>query len=244
MEAKEISKNLDKIVTIEGLEGEDALGTIIGYSRGWVEVEKRDGEVIKCRAKQLELSPEQVEVDTGLDEPAEEFTEDPSESSSAKDGGEFEVICPFCDHKWVTVKHENYTCPACGKMFRVRLHPDKERYVVGLGQTASGRDTMDIDDRVAALLRGKDIYDAFAKAAETLCDEVTEDNWFNKKVNKDWQSHKKAIPTDQYVCQEAMVTFLFNKYKHLNLGMQRMNLGNVLRGAFKRQAKADSEASK
>jgi len=88
----------------------------------------------------------------------------------------------------------------------VRLHPNMDNYVKGLGSTPSGRDTIDIDDDVAKQLRGMDFSTA-AKAVARAMNEMGE---------------------------KTTGAALIEKYEHLNPGMQRMNLGNKLRGAIKR----------
>jgi len=89
---------------------------------------------------------------------------------------------------------------------RVRLHPKMENYVKGLGSTPSGRSTIDIDDDVATQLRGMD----FETAAKAVAKSVTA------------------------LGEKTTAAELMAKYEHLNPGMQRMNLGNKLRGAIKR----------
>ena len=72
-------------------------------------------------------------------------------------------------------------------------------------RTKAGRASLDNDDSVAQYLRGKDLenlYGFVSKHVSTLRD--------------------SEIPVDQ----------LKDRYKHLNPGMQRMNLGNLLRGAM------------
>ncbi len=88
----------------------------------------------------------------------------------------------------------------------VRLHPNMENYVKGLGSTPTGRDTIDIDDDVAKQLRGMDFETAAKAVAKTA-----------------------TALGEPYTGKE-----LIEKYQHLNPGMQRMNLGNKLRGAIKR----------
>lgn len=92
----------------------------------------------------------------------------------------------------------------------VRLYPKMENYVKGLGSTPSGRDTIDIDDDVAKQLRGMD----FESAAKAVAKAVTS------------------------LGEKTTAAELMGKYEHLNPGMQRMNLGNKLRGAMKRAEEA------
>lgn len=240
MKADEIAVSLDKIVIVDGIKNESGLGTIIGYTAGWVEVEMRDMTVRKCRAKQLELVTEQEDVNTGLEGAPEEYTETTIKERSKNDEGNYEVHCPNCDHMWDTVKTDNYKCPSCGHMFIIRLHPDKDRYIIGLDITESGRDTMDIDDDIAGKLRGMSIEDVYDRVADTLCNNIEPSNWFSKANEKVYRSHlAPRVDEDAY---ETLLSFLWKKYSHLNLGMQRMNLGNLLRGAIKRNIKIDEES--
>jgi len=95
----------------------------------------------------------------------------------------------------------------------VRLTPDHSRYVRGLASTASGRDSYDIADKVADSLRAHTIDEVFEMVAK--------------------QMTKLGEPTTK--------TDLKGRWSKLNPGMQRMNAGNVLRGAARR-AKRKSEA--
>lgn len=202
---------------------------IIGYSAGWVEVEHTGTmEVYKLRAKDLEIitgvSDAEVDEDTKeIRENAPSFDDTKSESK-VDDSDTWEVTCPSCDHSWETAKTENYRCPKCGHCFVVRLHPDKERYVKGLSLTATGRDTFDIDDYVAGLLRGLDIDSLYEKVVEVLLG-ISPTCWFSKATDSAYQ--QSGLTLDD---------FLGERYSHLNPGMQRMNLGNLLRGALKRAA--------
>lgn len=92
------------------------------------------------------------------------------------------------------------------KMPKVR--PDHTRYTNHREvKTASGRNCYDISDRVADLLRGLIIEDVYESVALNLAEIL-----------------KDGAPT---------VEQLRAKYGHLNLGMQRMNLGNILRAAVR-----------
>jgi len=98
----------------------------------------------------------------------------------------------------------------------VRLTPDHNRYVRGLASTASGRDSYDIADEVANNLRGMDINSVFVAVADQLT--------------------KLGEPVSK--------SELKTRWGKLNPGMQRMNAGNVLRGAIRRaQRKAEAKAA-
>lgn len=135
--------------------------------------------------------------------------------------------CPKCGYVIDTSKssvsiHRGARCPECGKWFLVRLRPDKSRYVRGLGTTANGNDTLDIGDETADLLRGINIDEAYEVVADRLEQYGREcaSTGFIKKFGKDtpWESYN-------------IHAFLHNKYWDKNVGMQRMNLGNILRAA-------------
>jgi len=235
MDSKYVAENLDKMVEID----DNGQGQIIGYLKGWVEVELPDGEIKKYRAKQLTLLPDQEKPDTGL----KEGENVPFDNSLSEPGESFEVQCPVCENTWHTVKQENYKCKKCYHMFRVRLHPNKDNYIIGLSTTESGRDTMDINDDVAGHLRGLPVEDVYDKVSLELC-EMDQKHWFSKANAKAWKDFDKKDERDD--CYEKLLTFLWKKYSHLNLGMQRMNLGNLLRGAINRSGDTskDEEADK
>jgi hypothetical protein len=98
----------------------------------------------------------------------------------------------------------------------VRLHPDHARYVRGLASTASGRDSYDIADEVANSLRTKTVDEVF----EAVADQLTK------------------------LGEPATKASLAARWEGRNPGMQRMNAGNVLRGAIRRaQRKAAAQAA-
>lgn len=91
------------------------------------------------------------------------------------------------------------------------VKPDLTRYVTSDEvKTASGRKAIDIDDSVAAELRGMDLDDAY-RAASAATGET-----------------QKALK---------------ERYGHLNPGMQRMNLGNRIRGARAAEAREEAKAA-
>lgn len=102
----------------------------------------------------------------------------------------------------------------------VRLNPNWDKYVTG-GEdsrtvTISGRKTVDINDLVAQDLRANTIDEVYVKVAFYL---ATFDIHEIGKKNA-------RFPTT--------VEGLISKYEHLNIGMQRMNLGNLVRNAMDR----------
>jgi hypothetical protein len=129
-----------------------------------------------------------------------------------------------CGYKKFVVRgeHINKRCPICKTWLNVRLFPNMDRYVKGLDSTASGNDTVDINDETATSLRGLAVEDAFFKATETL-QTLPRSLWFSKKMNKEFVASGKNL-----------VTFFSEKWAERNVGMQRMNVGNVVRAAIKR----------
>lgn len=97
-----------------------------------------------------------------------------------------------------------------------KLEPKMERYVVGLGHTASGRPTIDRNDYVANKLRGMDVDLVYPYVAAVLAKLEVEFIGNGSKKTHTGQGDLRA------------------RYSHLNVGMQRMNMGNLLRGAMTR----------
>lgn len=222
---------------------------------------EKDNVEQKVRAKELMLLDSNNELDNSGDELKEVETkigvtevdkegkeldpekglteEDPSTSSSGPDsgiqegqsnpgpevppeGGNPGPITCGCGHVFTPAKNESVKCPECGAWYKVRLHPNLDHYVKGMAATASGRDTVDIDDTVATMLRGLTLEDLYL----TVCEELGKINE-RARYPKAMQSAMKNTGME---CKE----FLEEKYGSLNPGMQRMNLGNLLRGAYKR----------
>jgi len=107
----------------------------------------------------------------------------------------------------------------------VRLHPDLTQYVRGLGQAPSGADTLDIADATADMLRGLDLPALYSVVSEEL------ERLGKKNASKGFiKSFGKETPWEA----DNLHAFLQDRYADRNNGMQRMNLGNVLRAAQKR----------
>jgi len=228
MDAKQVSESLDKAVVVEG----KGNGMIIGYIKGWVEVEMPDTTVIKCRAKELTLLPEdkQPEVQSFDVGPVEDFEEDHN-IKPLVEGEDNEIHCPACENVFHTKRTDNFKCPKCKFTFRIRLKPNKDNYVIGLASTVSGRDTMDINDNIAEAMRGQFIEDVYVIATGRLIS-LPEETWFTGKNRVAFKKWKEDRPdTANY---DLLLSFLWNKFSHLNLGMQRMSLGNLVRAANKR----------
>lgn len=97
-----------------------------------------------------------------------------------------------------------------------------DRYTRHKGvSTESGNVPIDINDQTAADLRGLSIDEQFEETASRL----------RAFRDEKWPGTKADILAE-----------LHSRYDRLNVGQQRMNLGNVIRGAVKRQEKAEAEA--
>jgi hypothetical protein len=96
-------------------------------------------------------------------------------------------------------------------------------------KTASGSKVVDNGDTVAVLLRGKTLDEAYAAAAADMT------GWTHKKFSASGSKDAAAIEKQ-----------LRDAYGHLNLGQQRMNLGNVLRTWHKLsdEQKAEAQAAR
>lgn len=105
-----------------------------------------------------------------------------------------------------------------------KLEPKFENYVVGKGTTASGRQTIDRDDYIANLLRGMDLNDIYALTARVMADHGIEFIGAGSRKMETGEADFRA------------------RYAHLNPGMQRMNLGNILRGVMGRLGLNDLES--
>lgn len=97
------------------------------------------------------------------------------------------------------------------------VKPDLSRYtVVKQVKTHSGRASVDVNDMVAAYFRGMEIDEVYAHTVLFL---------HNLGVTEVGSKRNKTMATNEA---------LREKYKKLNVGMQRMNLGNLVRNAMKR----------
>lgn len=125
----------------------------------------------------------------------------------------------------LTALPEDAKVTSRGKLGKGSVIPKeiRKQYKVHKVKTATGKsNSIDNDDETAAALRGKSLDDAYKAAVEEL-----------KKHG-----------------EETTVAALKEKYSGLNPGMQRMNLGNRIRGAATKlatkqkrdKAKADREA--
>jgi len=128
----------------------------------------------------------------------------------------YKAECPHCGSAKVEplVRGESMVCNGCTTTYSVMtgrklkdeqkhgiLEPDMSKYVRGLGVTVYGNRTIDIDDKVARMLRGTDPKEMYQIAAKALGEPVRT---------------------------------LKAQYGHLNIGMQRMSLGNRMRKALRK----------
>ena len=120
-------------------------------------------------------------------------------------------LCPSC-----SVLIHGDICDNCGHIIEndKLIKADLEHYVKGAGITNSGRPTVDIDDVVAKALRGDDLEVLYPRVAA----------WLQLMGRETIGRGAKKI--------EVTEENLRIRYSRLNVGMQRMNLGNILRGAM------------
>ena len=120
-------------------------------------------------------------------------------------------VCPECS----AIMYGDI-CDNCGHIIEndKLIKADLEHYVKGAGVTNSGRPTVDIDDVVAKALRGDDLEVLYPRVA----------TWLQLMGRETiGRGAKKMEVTEEN---------LRIRYSRLNVGMQRMNLGNILRGAL------------
>ena len=120
-------------------------------------------------------------------------------------------VCPECS----AIMYGDI-CDNCGHIIEndKLIKADLEHYVKGAGVTNSGRPTVDIDDVVAKALRGDDLGVLYPRVAA----------WLQLMGRETIGRGAKKI--------EVTEENLRQRYGRLNVGMQRMNLGNILRGAL------------
>lgn len=199
------------------------MADIVGYASGWVTIKTDDGQEHKVRAKDITLmnSEEELTVKDG-ELVTEEGAPDPSTTSSGGSLDESGFYHCECGAEFTPPRVESFRCPECGAWHMVRLHPNLEHYVKGLDVTESGRDTVDINDPVANYLRGyKSTQEQYKATADYLRDKIYEEAWFAPKVQKKYEAATGTLEE-----------FFEERYGHLNRGMIKMNLSNVIRGAL------------
>ena len=145
------------------------------------------------------------------------------------------ITCPECGGR-NGLHRINQPCDFCGLILAVRMFPDHSRYIRGLAETASGRDTYDIGDLTADALRGMDedeVISATAKALSQLPIEIG----LSVKIGRQFKKSEYTWTTN------GIKGWISARYDGRNPGMVRMNCGNILRSANKRnEITADLEA--
>jgi hypothetical protein len=91
-----------------------------------------------------------------------------------------------------------------------------------LGTTPSGNDTLDIADATADLMRGLPLDELYAVTSQEL------ESLGRGSMSK---SFLKGYGTDTPWDLDTIHAYLADRYGIRNPGMQRMNLGNLLRSA-------------
>jgi hypothetical protein len=147
-----------------------------------------------------------------------------------------QIHCPTCQTEISVsmagaMRLGGVKCPGCGRWLHVRLFPDLSRYVRGLGVTPSGHDTLDIADDAADLLRSLPLPEMYDQAAQHLAECGIEA--MSKGFRKGWG--------DSEWDAETIATRLGERYADRNPGMQRMNVGNLLRSALKRRSEINAQ---
>ena len=216
---KKLAINLDNGMTIEVVEVNGGWTTCRDINEGF-EFKLRNGKVGEYTAP---LAEEPKAEPAKADEPAKAEYLYPAE------------VCPVCGSKEVfhgfateageIINEEtDWGCHHCDFEMHVADFPelakdklikaDLEHYVKGAGVTNSGRPTVDIDDVVAKALRGDDLEVLYPRVAAWL-----------QLMGRETigRGSKKMEVTEENLRQ---------RYSRLNVGMQRMNLGNILRGAL------------
>lgn len=136
------------------------------------------------------------------------------------------ITCPECGGV-NGIERLNQECDFCSFILKVRLFPDHERYIRGLDITASGRDTYDIGDDTADTLRGLGESDVVRDTAKALSQMPIEIG-LSVKLGRQFKKSGKTWTTN------GIKSWLHGRYEGRNPGMVRMNCGNMLRGASKR----------
>ena len=139
---------------------------------------------------------------------------------------ERKLTCPECGGT-NGLHRLNQPCDWCSFTLRVQLFPDHSRYCRGLGVTASGRDTYDIGDATADDLRGLTVSEVIEATAKALAQQPIEIG-LSVKLGRQFKAAG-------FGWNEAGIEdWLEARYEGRNVGMIRMNCGNILRNSTKR----------
>ena len=172
-----------------------------------IEVVSRNGGWTTCRDIEdgFEFKLRNSKIGEYVAPPVEEPKEEEPELAKEPD------LCPSC-----SAPIHGDICDNCGHIIESNklIKADLGRYVRGAGVTNSGRPTVDVDDVVAKALRGDDLEVLYPRVAA----------WLQLMGRETIGRGAKKI--------EVTEENLRIRYGRLNVGMQRMNLGNILRGAM------------
>lgn len=176
---------------------------IVSITGGWTTYKNKDGETKKARNSLITAMT--------ADEVAAHAEKHPAAKSSTTKLTGTPAEKPAKPAKAIKPKRKTRTLEATGEEVTVNealVQPDYTRYTKHEVKSPSGRKALDINDAAAALLRGHDISDCYFIVA------------------------KNMAKLDTSINADAMEKELIAQYEHLNIGMQRMNLGNRLRKAM------------
>lgn len=196
--------------------------TVVNTNGGWTTVKNSEGKEQKLRngalrdLNELELSMTTTSGDkawpVGGGKPAKKDANAPkaaaeTEKKPAKVKPGVVDALPESD---TVLSGDGSEVLSNGKLVK----PDYNRYQKHDIKTNSGRKSLDIGDEAAAILRGQAIEDCFFIVAKHLVAGTG-------KVDDEEGTEVSKVEAE-----------LKAKYQHLNVGMQRMNLGNRLRKAL------------
>lgn len=199
------------MITVKGVENCD----FVSRAKGWITYIDPNGVVKRCRPKDITVirlpkakaEKEETKMATTKRKAKKRTsTKGPTKKAPAKRTAKKQAA------KKQAAKAENGDART-NKI--VKASYDPSRYVRGLGETASGNSTYDINDDVAQVLRGKTLDQQYEETARLI---------------------KKAGLEEGTMANIAKA--LRKRYSKLNPGMQRMNLGNRARRASRVIAEA------
>lgn len=213
---KQLAINLDNGMTIE----------VVSRNGGWTTCRDiEDGFEFKLRNSKIGEYVAPVAEEPKAEEPKAAKPEYLHPAEVCPVCGSKEVFHGFATEAGDIINEEtDWGCHHCDFEMHIADFPelakdklikaDLGRYVRGAGVTNSGRPTVDVDDVVAKALRGDDLEVLYPLVAAWL-----------QLMGRETigRGSKKMEVTEENLRQ---------RYSRLNVGMQRMNLGNILRGAM------------
>lgn len=213
VEMKKLAINLDNNQIVEVVEVKGGWTTCRDTKEGF-EFKIRNGKLGEYVAPVEEIKEEPKKV-TGYIEPA----------SECPVCGSTEVYHGIVEENGMTIINEStdWGCHHCDFEMKASdwadssnklIKADLDHYIKGAGTTNSGRPTVDIDDVVAKAMRGEDVGVLYPMVAKMLI-----------IMGREFIGRGKTK-------MEVTEDNLRLRYGKLNVGMQRMNLGNILRGAM------------